>query len=405
MTASAEPPAAMLLSDGPVYRVELTPPSAASPIWRGRAHALSAPDDGLELRLRRADGVELARLFSGVPPGDAGNPGLQADAGYSDHFVLDAAALDPAALHGLDPAAPLWLETLDQRWRTALPLPTPAAPALQARVDHWRASQRQRCPRQGAVVVLGMHRSGTSAMMGALNQLGVFLGDPRQLYDADEWNARGYYEHAGIVTLNNAQLARVGSAWDCPPDNAQLHWLLTNPDAALNERMRLRVATLQRNSELRGDPAWGFKDPRLCLTWPLWAPLLPAHRIVVCLRNPLEINHSLRKRSPLLTEQYGLRLCQPYLRALRRLATAAPEHCLLIHYDQLSAAPDASLRRLARWLGLDGDDARLAAAIASIEPQLRHHQLRQLSWPPGFEALQADYAWLQQRSIDLAGEA
>src|SRR6516225_10357393 len=63
-----------------------------------------------------------------------------------------------------------------------------------------------------AVIVLGMHRSGTSALAGALHHLGVELGE--HLMPASPDNQRGYWEHRDIVAVNHRLMAELGAAWD-----------------------------------------------------------------------------------------------------------------------------------------------------------------------------------------------
>jgi hypothetical protein len=63
-----------------------------------------------------------------------------------------------------------------------------------------------------AAIVLGMHRSGTSALAGMLHHLGVELGD--RLMQASPDNPRGYWEHRDIVAVNHKLMAELGCSWD-----------------------------------------------------------------------------------------------------------------------------------------------------------------------------------------------
>ena len=63
------------------------------------------------------------------------------------------------------------------------------------------------------VVVLGMHRSGTSALAGILGLLGVHLGSKLLNAPAEE-NAKGFCEHTGILDLQQTILLTLGSNWD-----------------------------------------------------------------------------------------------------------------------------------------------------------------------------------------------
>src|SRR6202035_743232 len=63
-----------------------------------------------------------------------------------------------------------------------------------------------------AIIVLGMHRSGTSALTGMLHHLGVALGE--RLMPATADNPRGYLEHIDIVAAHERILSALGWSWD-----------------------------------------------------------------------------------------------------------------------------------------------------------------------------------------------
>jgi hypothetical protein len=71
------------------------------------------------------------------------------------------------------------------------------------------------------VIVIGMHRSGTSLVAGMLAQLGVYMG-PIQLpaAEAGERNeglfTSGYAEAEELHVLNERLLARAGGSWCVP---------------------------------------------------------------------------------------------------------------------------------------------------------------------------------------------
>src|SRR6202035_3342517 len=67
------------------------------------------------------------------------------------------------------------------------------------------------------VVVLGMHRSGTSAFAGTLSRAGFFAGKNADLLPAASDNRNGFFERFDVNGLNNELLAELGGAWDSPP--------------------------------------------------------------------------------------------------------------------------------------------------------------------------------------------
>ena len=64
---------------------------------------------------------------------------------------------------------------------------------------------------QRALLVLGMHRSGTSAVTRVLNLLGAHLGSELLATKAD--NKRGFWEHAEVVAVHERLLTALGRAW------------------------------------------------------------------------------------------------------------------------------------------------------------------------------------------------
>ena len=154
-----------------------------------------------------------------------------------------------------------------------------------------------------AVVVLGMHRSGTSAVAGCLHRLGVDFG-PR-LMPATGDNPRGYYEHIDIVNLHDRLLLALGGSWDetrpLPPD-----WWL---DDTLTGSYRAELLNLLRR-DLSTAPLWGLKDPRLCRLLPWWEPVWAATEtqplFVIVRRHPSEVAASLARREGFSTAKSHL---------------------------------------------------------------------------------------------------
>src|SRR6476646_896139 len=72
------------------------------------------------------------------------------------------------------------------------------------------------------LLVVSMHRSGTSAVTGMLSRLGADL--PKTLMPADASNPQGYGESLALMEFHNRLLASAGSNWhDFEPFNKE--WL------------------------------------------------------------------------------------------------------------------------------------------------------------------------------------
>jgi hypothetical protein len=143
-----------------------------------------------------------------------------------------------------------------------------------------------------AIVVLGMHRSGTSALTKTIISLGAF--GPKNPLPPNSGNPLGYWESAFIVALNDEILASAGSRWN-DWRGFDRAWLNTAAAASFHERA---IQTL--DSEFDGAPLIALKDPRLCCIYPFWGKVLNAAdyraTAVLIVRSPLEVAQSLASR-------------------------------------------------------------------------------------------------------------
>src|SRR5580658_1796148 len=144
-------------------------------------------------------------------------------------------------------------------------------------------------PRRLAVVVMGMHRSGTSAVAGTAVRLG--LAAPRTMLPASPDNPAGFYESTEVVLHNQRVLHAARCTWvDCLPfEPSRLD------DATRSALAEQSLAVLR--GEFDGAAAFMIKDPRLCLTLPVWLPALHAIGAAVAgllvIRHPQEVVRSL----------------------------------------------------------------------------------------------------------------
>ena len=141
------------------------------------------------------------------------------------------------------------------------------------------------------LVVLGMHRSGTSSLTGVLAMRGAT--PPKTLMPANEGNVRGYWESLEVVRLNDEILASVGSTWsDWRPISRDWYQSSSAAQFAIRAQQVLR-------DEYGDSPLFVLKDPRICRLIPFWFDALKAlgvePRVVVPIRSPLEVAYSVRK--------------------------------------------------------------------------------------------------------------
>ena len=235
--------------------------------------------------------------------------------------------------------------------------------------------------RRTAVMIVAMHRSGTSALSRALNLLG---GDmPPRLIEADQWNAAGYWESKPIKDLNEEMLVSGGGEWS--------EWLEFNPDwfkSSAMQRFRDRAIELV-GSEFTDSPLFIFKDPRLSILMPFWRSIFDELGIdqvaIHPLRNPVEVARSLERRNNFLMSK-GVLLWLRYTldgergtRGLRRIFTT---------FDDLLEDPAGLIGRTQDDLGLvwPRNSIKARREIAQfLSADMRHHRdgarvLRSLSY-------------------------
>jgi hypothetical protein len=216
------------------------------------------------------------------------------------------------------------------------------------------------------VVILGMHRSGTSALAGVLQQLGVDFGD--DLIGATPANPKGHFELTAAVQMNDHLLRRVfGARWKTPfhlPDN----WrnLVDVDVVAFEHRLRLPPGRI-----------CGLKDPRMCRLVPIWHYLL-SHcglkpRFILALRRPEEVAASLHARDG-LSREAGRALWLEHICAAERDTRGADR--IFVTYENLLSDTSSVTRRLAEFLTLPiPDTEQLRNLSLFLDRDLRHHSL------------------------------
>lgn len=205
------------------------------------------------------------------------------------------------------------------------------------------------------VLVLGMHRSGTSVASGVVERLG-FHGGPREtMFAPDEHNSDGYWEQRPLVDFHDAVLAELDGWASAPPTFPMARALA----AAAGQ------APLHESLGTMFTAPWFLKDPRQCLLLPVWdAAYGDGDQAVVVIRNPAGVAASLVRRNAYSTE-LAASLWERYNHDL--LAAVQGRRCIVVRYDSLLADPASTVARMAAGLSplLDepiGDDAIAHAA-------------------------------------------
>ena len=231
------------------------------------------------------------------------------------------------------------------------------------------------------VIIIGAHRSGTSATARALELLGLHIG---QRLDS-------HREPRGLQRLHDEYLQRVGASWHNPkpfldrietPDGRQdcAEYLKSNVAARFSEIFgyRKNPKGWWLRLRLKSGAAWGWKEPRTTLFAPAWLRTFPDARILHVIRDPLAAAESIRERelkfqaagdpaTPNLADlTYCRELVELYLRAGEQLADS--QNYRRLRFEELQANPPPMLEQLANFCGLKLSTGNVAAAAASIRP-------------------------------------
>ncbi|HEY4559256.1 MAG TPA: hypothetical protein VIG54_00785 [Lysobacter sp.] len=235
--------------------------------------------------------------------------------------------------------------------------------------------------RSRVVLVLGMHRSGTSAVTGALARCGVALGD--HLIEGAADNPAGYFEHADAVRADDELLLGIGRAWDdvrSMPDD----WLASSAAARARDAIESGVV-----AELRGTALWGLKDPRMCRLLPLWLLVIESVDVepsgLLVLRHPDEVAASLARRDSMHPRAANLL----WLRHVLEAAQYAPARSTAITYDDFLADAAGTLARSADALGVSLAIEPHALA-AFVDHGARHHRAMRVERQDDVHALALD---------------
>lgn len=213
------------------------------------------------------------------------------------------------------------------------------------------------------VCIAGMHRSGTSMIAKLLSLCGVYLGGEGDLMSPDNYNAAGYWENLEFVEINSSLLSHFNGTWSLPPAPDISFDLIHIP-----ESLTRKAQGLIRRFE--GKSFWGWKDPRNSITLPFWQQLIPNLKIIVCLRNPLEVAQSLSNRDN-FPRSFSFDLWNTYNERL--LHNTSAENRLITPYNAYFINPQSELQRILEFIDLLPEKNAVRTACSATTSSLRHN--------------------------------
>lgn len=134
-----------------------------------------------------------------------------------------------------------------------------------------------------SLIIVGMHRSGTSLSANLLQKSGLFIGN--SCLEASFDNPKGFYEDEDFLKIHI----------DILKQNQCIHLLRTNKnfDISIEVENKAKELVAKRNSEKN----WGWKDPRTCLFLPFWKKRIPESKFIIIFRPYAEVVDSLHRRA------------------------------------------------------------------------------------------------------------
>jgi len=248
------------------------------------------------------------------------------------------------------------------------------------------------------VIILGMHRSGTTMVARLLEELGLFVG----------WRKQGDHEALFFLELDNWLLEQVGGRWDHPEPVRDLiaerpvrelvvdylRYTLRSPRAVsfLGPGRYLRY----RTPEALREP-WGFKDPRATFALPIWLDVFPEAKVVHVFRHGVDVAESLRRRHERILASWraryeklrwtylfrskqssfttsvrcanlerGFALWQSYLAEARLAVRSVGERGYELRYEDFLASPREHLAKLAEFCALSASPAQIDVAARQV---------------------------------------
>ena len=199
------------------------------------------------------------------------------------------------------------------------------------------------------VLILGMHRSGTSCLAGSLRNCGLYLGDVSQ---SNKANLKGNMENRVVWKINDELLNLNGGSWRSPI-------IVSKINDGLKERIREFI------EEMKGGGQYcGVKDPRMLFCLKAWSFL--DTRFVGTVRYPYSVAQSLVKRNPNILFDQGLKLWFDY--NSRMLSLYREEPFPIVNFDWETEKYKRAIKGLAGYLGLN------SAVEDFFEDSLKHNR-------------------------------
>ena len=214
-------------------------------------------------------------------------------------------------------------------------------------------------------------------MANSVFELGAKLPTDTEIVEAGPSNANGHWEPRDLTRFDESLLRHLGGTWSAPPI----------PDPGWEDSddpgfMELRARAEEIAARCFASPPMVIKDPRFCITLPLWRKLLaPELCAVLVVRDPLDVAKSLQVRDG-FPITLGLAIWVRYIHQSMKALDGLPVFAL--EYGSIFEDPDSRIGELAQFLsswGVDVPATGVQSAANVFKQDLRHHQNREAEYP------------------------
>lgn len=196
------------------------------------------------------------------------------------------------------------------------------------------------------ILILGMHRSGTSAVTRLMNMLGAGL--PKTMLGQNDGNESGHWESKAIIDQHDEMLSELESGWQ--------DWRIIDPKV-ISGKTRTQIIQDMANmakAEHAGQEVSVIKEPRMCRFAPFYYEALEKNKAevftIVAMRNPLDVAASLTKRDG-LSNDHGLLMWLTHMLEAEAASRGRPR--VFCEYEALLKSPLPEIKRIAEAIPFD----------------------------------------------------
>ncbi len=253
--------------------------------------------------------------------------------------------------------------------------------------------------KKNPIIILGMHRSGTTLLANVFEDLGIFMGKKK------EQNSEPIF----FLRINNWLLRQANAFWDNPYnytflDEKEREILVEITKKYLKSLRRLEYFGYEKGlkSFFDLDFFWGWKDPRNSFTLDVWYKIFPNAKLVHIYRNPVDVANSLRTREIKRRKRFklnwkkevdilyrnknlgygnsvrvlnlaeGVKLWKEYTERIFYLEQKYHLNILHIKYEDFLERPLEILNKILPELDIDIEDSKLKEIIKNINPDRKY---------------------------------